>query len=200
MKFFFKVFLVLIFGLFSFSSHASESVPKLLKTLPKIYEDKGACPFECCTYREWTALQDLPLYEQPHGEKTVGSVKKGEKVKGVTGIVYSTPTPVEIIYTHGRYKKGDRIYLLTYLGEGFYKIWHQGKVWEEEMTGTDVLRNFCQGSECPQSCANSPSKSCWATLPGKIKPAEWWVQIKTSKGALGWTPKSEQFSGQDSCG
>ena len=30
---------------------------------PRNYEDRGACPFECCTYREWSVEEDTVLYK-----------------------------------------------------------------------------------------------------------------------------------------
>ena len=39
---------------------------------PNVYIDKGACPFECCTYREWVAHTDVTLLESPNGKKVVG--------------------------------------------------------------------------------------------------------------------------------
>jgi len=196
----FGLMLTLLMMSMAGSLFASEPVPTTLKTLPKIYEDKGACPFECCTYRQWTSQADVTLFDAPHSSKVVGIVKKGEVVRGVTGIVYVTPTPLEVTFPHGPYKKGDQIYLLTNLGEGFAKVWFQGKVTEEEMIETEAMSGQCEGTGCSNGCGAHPSKTCWAKLNDKIQPSEWWVQIKTKSGLTGWTPKSEQFSGEDSCG
>lgn len=40
---------------------ASSSGPPALR-LP--FEDHGACPFECCTYREWTVEEPTVLYRE----------------------------------------------------------------------------------------------------------------------------------------
>jgi len=56
--------------------------------LPKVFVDKGACPFECCTYREWTVSKDTDLFDSVDGKKKVGVAKKGSKVTGVTGEVH----------------------------------------------------------------------------------------------------------------
>src|SRR5271169_4931391 len=55
------------------------------------YIDRGACPFECCTYGQWVALTDATLFDRPHGKKIVGRVKKGEEVRALTGEVHSAP-------------------------------------------------------------------------------------------------------------
>jgi hypothetical protein len=47
---------------------------------PNVYIDKGAYPFECCTYREWIARTDVTLLDSPNGKKVVGRIKKGERV------------------------------------------------------------------------------------------------------------------------
>ena len=55
------------------------------KKPPNVYIDKGACPFECCTYREWVARTDVTLLDSPNGKKVVGQTKKGEKVLAIRG-------------------------------------------------------------------------------------------------------------------
>ena len=83
---------------------------------PKIFIDKGACPFECCTYREWVVVRDTPLYDNIKSKKIIGKAKKGEKVQGLTREVHTVPLKVKT-------KDGKNIFLLTYQGEGFWKIW-----------------------------------------------------------------------------
>jgi hypothetical protein len=61
---------------------------------PAVYIDKGACPFECCTYREWVARTDVKLLDVPNGKAVVGQIKKGEKVLALTGEVRSIPLAV----------------------------------------------------------------------------------------------------------
>src|ERR1700737_4566206 len=61
---------------------------------PNVHIDKGACPFECCTYREWVARTDVTLLDIPNGKKVVGQIKKGEKVLALTGEVHSVPLRV----------------------------------------------------------------------------------------------------------
>ncbi len=36
---------------------------------PKVHIDRGACPFECCTYREWVAKKEIALVNAPNGKK-----------------------------------------------------------------------------------------------------------------------------------
>jgi hypothetical protein len=141
---------------------------------PRVYIDKGACPFECCTYREWIARTDAPLLDSPNGKKVVGRIKKGEKVKALTGEVHSVPLRViaQHDYPNAGVKAGDTIYILHYEGEGSCKVWHHGKALDVE--------NFSEDAAEPKST--------------------WWVQIRTRYGAIGWTVSHNNFGNQDSCG
>jgi hypothetical protein len=141
---------------------------------PKIHIDKGACPFECCTYREWVARTDATLVDRPNGKRVVGRIKKGDKVLALTGEVHSVPlrAVANRDYSDAGVKAGDTIYILHYLGEGYWKIWHDGKLVEIE------------------------------DFPGKgPKPKfAWWVKLKTSSEVIGWTIERNNFENQDACG
>jgi hypothetical protein len=138
------------------------------------YIDKGACPFECCTYREWIARTDVTLLDSPNGKKVVGRIKKGERVLALTGEVHSVP--LRVIAQHddsdAGVKAGDTIYILHYEGEGYYKVWHDGKVVDVE--------NFSDKAAQPK--------------------ATWWVKLKARSGAIGWTVEHSNFGNQDACG
>src|SRR4030095_1286133 len=48
---------------------------------PVVYVDKGACPFECCTYRRWKTEKTTTAYAQPDRKaKVVGKFKAGSRV------------------------------------------------------------------------------------------------------------------------
>lgn len=140
---------------------------------PSVYIDKGACPFECCTYREWVARTDVVLLEGPNGKTVVGQVKKGERVLALTGEVHSVPVRVVARrdYPDAGVKAGDTVYVLHYIGEGFWKVWHDGKLVEIDF--------FDKGSK-PKTT--------------------WWVKLKTSSGVIGWTVEHGNFENQDACG
>ncbi len=72
-------------------------LPSLAQNLKMPFRDVGACPFECCTYREWRATKDTVLLKNMSGGSTaVFKVRKGEKVEGVTGIVITTKAGIGI--------------------------------------------------------------------------------------------------------
>ena len=153
-----------LLGVIGLTAAAQMSAPS--KEPPRIYVDKGACPFECCTYREWVALKNADLVETPNGKKVVGSIKKGEKVLALTGEVRSRPVKA---VTHDGYpevgvKAGEIVYVIDYVGEGYWKIWHDGKI--------DQIQD----------------------LPGGVSPkTRWWVKLKTATGVVGWIEERRNF-------
>lgn len=96
---------------------------------PKRFVDVGACPFECCKYRQWTVRDSVQLLDRPYGKRIVGVLHKEESVQGLTGEVISIPVAVkadrEIPETP--IKAGDTFYVLHYDGEGYWKVWFHGK-------------------------------------------------------------------------
>jgi hypothetical protein len=142
------------------------------------YEDSGACPFEGCTYRCWTANKDTVI-KSGKGAKSSASftVKKGEQVVGITGTVITTRAGRARVMKNmnlagAKVNAGQMVYLLTYLGEGYYKAWYGGKI----IDGVD-LKGF--------------------KLIEKPKYT-WWVQIQEKNGQSGWSNQPENFDHKDS--
>ena len=156
------------------TARASQSRFPIDSVPPRPYIDKGACPFECCTYRNWTASQRIALVDRPNGKKIVARVHKGEKVQALTGEVHSTPLRVvaELDHPDAGVKRGEVIYILHYIGEGYWKVWHNGQLIE--------IDNVLDKGTSPQYT--------------------WWVKVKTTSGIVGWTISHGNFSNQDACG
>jgi hypothetical protein len=152
------------------------------------YVQKDICPFECCSYGEWTVSVDTPLMDQPNGTKVIGHAQKGTKVMGVTGEVHLTPFPIAIVHDHAPFSKDDIIFRLSYLGEGNYSCWYQGQIvaakfWE--------LDDFCL----------RPSNKCWAEpIESETSEAVWWVKVRLADGTEGWTDQAGNFEDIDACG
>jgi hypothetical protein len=148
---------------------------------PTRYIDRGACPFECCTYRNWKTEKPVTLVDRPEGKKKVATVTKGQTVRGVTGEVISMPVPmVATSDLEGTpIKKGGRFYRLHYAGEGFWSIWYRGKVYSTELDAGPAPLN-----------GSAPASD----------PSLWWVKVRTRGGVTGWTLEQGQFSNQDACG
>ena len=69
-------------------------------------------------------------------------------------------------------KAGDVIYVLYYLGEGHWKVWHNGQLVD--------IENFSEKGPYPHYT--------------------WWVKLKTKSSMVGWTISQGNFSNQDACG
>jgi hypothetical protein len=150
---------------------------------PTFYIDRGACPFECCTYGTWRAKTDTRLFAEPKlKSQQVGSVPKGTSVQALTGEVHTVPGKLKVLRDASLYKAGDVLWVYTYLGEGIYKVWQDGKMVEEEI-------DVGPGNQQPHA---------WATWE-KSPRSQWWAKIKLNDGTIGWTNKPRSFRGIDRC-
>ena len=60
---------------------------------PAVYVDRGACPFECCTYRKWKTAKTTVAYSRPDRNlRRVGTFRKGTWVVGLTGTITTVPS------------------------------------------------------------------------------------------------------------
>jgi hypothetical protein len=160
---------------------------------PAIYIDKGACPFECCAYRQWKTEKTTIAYTRPDKRsKVVGKFMAGASVLALTGEIRTKPGKFVVFKEHKEYKPGDTLWVYTPLGEGFYKIWFNGKMFDEEL-------EYLTGpfERAAPACEETPK--CWGKLERKLE-VEWWVKIKSADGRIGWTNQSENFSNIDACG
>lgn len=149
-------------------------------TMP--FVDNGACPFECCTYRSWTVDKPTVVKSAMRDAASVAfRLRKGDRVKGLTGaVITSQPGEVRVLKRTKIGKltaqPGDTLYLLTYVGEGFHRVWYKGKITEEETYDKAVFRQIRQ----PKSV--------------------WWVKVRNSRGQIGWSREPDNFGNKDQCG
>jgi len=161
---------------------------------PSPYVDKGACPFECCTYREWKVERLTVLRSEPKQDgASIGRVKRGDLVTALTGNVVTVPARFRVKRDHDGYRRGDAFWVYTYVGEGFFKVWHDGQMEEEQLdfspSADDTGGDRCQKSE----------RLCWGELDTPLKMT-WWIKLRTTRGLEGWSSEHENFSGSDACG
>jgi len=151
-----------------------------MSTPPDRFIDKGACPFECCTYRNWTTTKPVKLLDKPDGKATGVSVPAKTVVRGVTGQVWSMPiaVPATHKFDDSPIMKGDTFYALHSAGEGFWVVWFKGKTYTVDMT--------------------EPADNAY--LEKARDNSKWWVQIRTKDGKTGWVLNNDQFENQDACG
>jgi len=178
-----KLFLAMCLTLLAVTVSAQEKPPAN-------YENWGVCPFECCTYRDWTANDEVPVHSQRDDKSPVTfSVQRGEQVEGLTGVVVTEkPGVLKINRTvddgfikgsHAPQLKlhaGDVVYLLTPLGEGYYLFWYHGKV-----------------DESGESLRTMPQDETQKSV------MKWWKLVRNSKGTMGWT-RAEKFDHINACG
>ena len=155
---------------------------------PAGYESAGICPFECCTYRDWTADADIPVHaSRSERAPVLFRLRRGETLRALTGVVV-TDKPGVVKVTRPlqggtlvdgsgpalSLQPGDVVYRLAPLGEGVYRFWYRGKVYQ---SSEDML-----------------------PMP-TVREAEitWWKQVRNRRGQTGWT-RSDRFTGADACG
>lgn len=191
-----KIVIATIIITLSASSAAAQDVSDK-PTLP--YYDWGACPFECCTYKEWTATRNLNAYKRRSEKSPISfHVKKGRSVRGLTGVVITTKygitkiiKPIQIGYTpDGKLPElslqpGEVVYTLHYQGEAYDLFWYKGKAYSDQI---------------------SLPKDAWGTPPNLqalqiiSRPSyEWWAVIQDKDGNIGWTKETDAFAHIDAC-
>jgi hypothetical protein len=148
-------------------------------TPPSPYVDQGACPFECCTYRDWTTRKSVTLLDKPNGKIKVGAIAAGVTVRGITGEVHSRPLRMRAAHAYegSPINSGDTFYALHSVGEGYWAVWFKNKVYSV---------NFYSGAD--DEAANLADDFVW------------WVKIRTRAGKTGWVLDTGLFGNQDSCG
>jgi hypothetical protein len=152
------------------------------KKPPKVFIDQGACPFECCSYGEWTVKMTTVIYDEVDGKKIIGTAKPGTKVFAQTGEVHTVPVKVKyhrpLGFTGGAspsgpLEDGETVWALTFQGEDYWKVWKDGEII----------------TEVPLH------------LPDKKAPAStWWVKIRLPDGLTGWIKEAHNFGNKGDCG
>lgn len=179
---------------------------------PLPYVELGACPFECCTYRDWRASRPISAQENWDNprettarRKTVFGIARGDTITAMTGHTMTTKAghlrvakdatltvlssqfpkqPVEKIPVHA----GDIVYLLVPHGEAAYSIWYGGRVLER-VDMSDLLAAITEANP-----NGAPPKDVLE------QPAfEWWVRVRNQQGDIGWTDRARDFAGADAC-
>jgi len=118
-------------------------------------------------------------------------------VSGLTGKVITTrPGVIEVLRNYksvsgGSYRPGDVLWVYTYEGEGSSLVWHNGKMYAEDVPFLYERHgawNLCAEND-----------TCWGKT--KVLPKSvWWVKVKSAKGVIGWSNKPHHFGNIDACG
>ena len=168
------------------TGHARDERPEV----PFIQRD--VCPFECCQFGRWTARSPLKAHEKEDDNAAIAfTIKPDEEFIALRGNVHIMKSGVLILEeSAGNFSKGDKVYILSYRGEGDYDLWYKGKMLAPD---SDDLSKVLANSKL----VNSPE-------------FVWWVMIKNKDGKEGWLrlknitdmgfQTEEQFDGADACG
>jgi hypothetical protein len=144
----------------------------------------------------------VTLYDKPGGKTTVASIdaSKIKHVRGLTGEVILHP--VRMVLRHqistettdaGRpvikprtvnVPKGQEVWILDSLGEGYVNIWWRGQILSFGNLDTDNTEDLAEVSHLLEEAGRG---------------AEWWVQVKTPSGMIGRTKDNDAFGNMDSC-
>jgi len=158
---------------------------------PTIYIDKGACPFECCIYGQWQVTRDTVLYDTPDKKaKIIGKCRSGSSVTAVTGEVHTVAGKFNVKKEFESFKPGDVLWIYTYLGEGYFKVW-DAEHFKELSLGFSPY-----GGSAGKRC--EADNLCVGELEEELDTT-WWIKIKTVDGLIGWTFEATNFIGKDSC-
>jgi len=133
------------------------------------YYDWGGCPFEGCTYQQWTTKQEVVARAEPSlTAKTLFKVPRGQNVEGLTGVVIvEKPGIVKVLkpVTLGYNDKGEGPLLKLKAGEQLYTL------------DDDYERNQIKYGATPKS--------------------QWWVKIRDKQGREGWVAEAKNFAHMD---
>jgi hypothetical protein len=154
-------------------------------TINKIIINKGACPFECCQYGEWIALQQMNIdfFDSPNGKSVKEIIRKGEKIDALTGEVHSFPVAATVTNTYKTdeqqgIKINDKVYILHSIGEGAVALLHNGNI---KKSSLDFRYELLNKSE------------------SKFPENTWWVKVRFKDGREGWIKEPSSFDGADRC-
>ncbi len=172
------------------------SVKPISRSFPKPtapYIDVGACPGEGCQYGGiWSIRESTPVHPSRESNAISYMLKPGQKVTALTGTVITKPGRIRIIHpvriSGQEQVNSGYLYLLTYRGEGFWKIWLNGRLIDSVEIHNVISPITCKAVD--MSCREKV-ESRWITGPvwGQMEEAplpDWWVQVRDASGRVGW--------------
>lgn len=137
--------------------------------------------------RGYEVMGVVPLFaEKNKNSNKVGEVKTGDKVECIQVDYLSHPIKCLITQDHvgqvskRQFVRGDHIWVLAYLEDGYFKVWYKGEVFTEYMLGILGLHNQTEGV-------------VWGRKIETSAGHELWMKFKTPSGVTGWaSPKIDE--------
>ena len=152
-----------------------------------VFIDRGACPGEGCRYDMiYRARSRIPVFEQSSTDSAVvGYVDADDIFLAQDGEVHATPTRFVVDRAHGDFNIGDEVLALTYTGEGWWRVRHNGVIREADLGFSPSSGNTCDNPE-----------QCWGHLE---KPVEsiWWLRGLSEHEVAGWIIASDAIRAID---
>lgn len=186
-----RVLSILFFAAAAFSQQDSNADLHSALAEPQLpVIDENVCPFEGCTFGKWKVAKESTVYSSWKDDRAqIAKLSTGQEVTGLTG-VHITRKPDRILVKRDLpnlgLKRGDVVLRYMYIGEGFANVWAGGK-WHKEEDCSFISEK--DGMGCLRDCAA-------VVIENGVK--EWWVQIKTADGKIGWVRVQNNFEGMDS--
>src|SRR5262245_53618625 len=155
------------------ANSTSESKAAPCPALPHF--DWNACPFEGCTYRQWTAHDVVPVYDTWKGNRReVARLADGEKVNAITGVVITYKPGVIRLdedVPDAKLKQGDVILTYTYHGEGETETCFQGRYYRDFYIQFSMPPSgACGGKHCEGTYVDAGKKAWWAKVKLRSVP------------------------------
>jgi hypothetical protein len=165
--------------------------PKAVSAPALPFYDWKACPFEGCSYRQWTAQKEIVVYDTwKQDRQPIAQLSKGDFVIGVTGVVITfRPGVIRLDrdLPEQNLKRGETILTYTYRGEGFSAVWLKGLYYSE----FDIsFAKWPDGS----GCGGAHCAATYVDMGEKV----WWAEVKLKSGRSGWVNMNAAvFNGVD---
>jgi hypothetical protein len=154
-----------------------------------------ACPFECCSYGEWTAASRAGARTAPGRDEVAFTLPAHTRFAALRGEVHVTslqrvlvdrPLPGDPAWGITAFDAGDVFYVLDYVGENHYAIWFRDAAFQVE--------RFWGDEEHPAG----------ETRVEGARETEWWVLVGAADGATGWIrvdpdDRDAMWHGADAC-
>jgi hypothetical protein len=161
----------------AFCQDIGESKEMATPVLP--FYDWGACPYETCAYRVWTAHRSVTVYDTwKPARRPIAQLATGDQVTGLTGVVVTfKPGLIRMDrdLPYQNLKRGDAVLTYADRGEGFAAVWFKGKYHSSfDLTFAKLPDGSgCNGEHCAAT---------YTDLGRKL----WRAEIKLISGRTGW--------------
>jgi hypothetical protein len=149
--------------------------------------ERNICPFECCQYGKWIARSPIKAFNKEGDVSSISfSIRAGEEFTAISGNVHVIKPGIIIIEkSFDDLKKGTKVYVMSYRGEGEYDLWYNGK----ELDNTDDVWKH-------GSLKQSPEFIWWVAVINK-EGKRGWLRFKNISGSGFQT--EDKIEGSDSC-